>query len=205
MFFFTFSGEKLTIKELSRMMKIMDEDSNGVISFDEFVKGVYDFVVSRKPIIDDNHKNVSQKSPSTTDSEGFIDSMEREGKEVEEEEKEEIPEDLSHLAPEEQQRRIKYRAAFMLGLGTLIVIIISDPMVSVLSEVGARTGISPFYISFIFAPLASNASEVISSFKYSLKKSSQSINISMAALEGINMTIFFCVFVLLFYFFILTL
>ena len=81
MFIFIFSGEKLTIKELSRMMKIMDEDSNGVISFDEFVKGVYDFVVSRKPIIDDNHKNVSQKSPSTTDSEGFIDSMEREGKE----------------------------------------------------------------------------------------------------------------------------
>ena len=171
------------------MMKIMDEDSNGVISFEEFVKGVYDFVVSRKPILDDKYKNISQKSPNTTDSEGFADSMEREGKEEEEEEKEEIPEDLSHLAPEEQQRRIKHRAAFMLGLGTLIVIIISDPMVSVLSEVGARTGISPFYISFIFAPLASNASEVISSFKYSLKKSSQSINISMAALEGIKIAI----------------
>ena len=175
------------------MMKIMDEDSNGVISFEEFVKGVYDFVVSRKPILDDKYKNISQKSPNTTDSEGFADSMEREGKE--EEEKEEIPEDLSHLAPEEQQRRIKHRAAFMLGLGTLIVIIISDPMVSVLSEVGARTGISPFYISFIFAPLASNASEVISSFKYSLKKSSQSINISMAALEGINITIFIVFFI----------
>ena len=61
MLIFFFSGEKLTIKELSRMMKIMDEDSNGVISFDEFVKGVYDFVVSRKPIIllrvEGNHSN----------------------------------------------------------------------------------------------------------------------------------------------------
>lgn len=101
-----------------------------------------------------------------------------------EEERDEVPDDLSHLAPEEQQRRIKYRAAFMLGLGTLLVVLISDPMVSVLSEVGKRTGISPFYISFIFAPLASNASEVIASYKYALKKTSQSITISMSALEG---------------------
>ena len=72
----------------------------------------------------------------------------------------------------------------MLGLGTLLVVLISDPMVSVLSEVGKRTGISPFYISFIFAPLASNASEVIASYKYALKKTSQSITISMSALEG---------------------
>ena len=186
------------------MMKMMDDDSNGVISFEEFVKGVYDFVVSRNTICGSERSNQSPKSTGTASTEGFLDSMKRGGEsgrrgegggeedgrgeeDGEEEEKEEIPEDLCHLAPEEQQKRIKYRAAFMLGLGTLIVILISDPMVSVLSEVGARTGISPFYISFIFAPLASNASEVISSFKYSLKKSSQSINISMAALEGMNL------------------
>ena len=104
--------------------------------------------------------------------------------EEEDEERDEVPDDLTHLAPEEQQKRIKYRAAFMLGLGTLLVVLISDPMVSVLSEVGKRTGISPFYISFIFAPLASNASEVIASYKYALKKTSQSITISMSALEG---------------------
>ena len=95
-----------------------------------------------------------------------------------------MPEDLCHLAPQEQQRRVKQRAALMLLIGTLVVVLISDPMVSVLSEVGKRTGISSFYISFIFAPLASNASEVIASYKYSLKKTSQSITISMSALEG---------------------
>lgn len=100
------------------------------------------------------------------------------------EEEDEMPEDLCHLAPQEQQRRVKQRAALMLLIGTLVVVLISDPMVSVLSEVGKRTGISSFYISFIFAPLASNASEVIASYKYSLKKTSQSITISMSALEG---------------------
>ena len=103
-----------------------------------------------------------------------------------------MPDDLSHLAPEEQQTRIKHRAAFMLGLGTLLVVLISDPMVSVLSEVGKRTGISPFYISFIFAPLASNASEVIASYKYALKKTSQSITISMSALEGATHPVLYC-------------
>ena len=107
---------------------------------------------------------------------------EHEGEEGEEEE--EMPEDLSMLSPEEQQVRIKQRAATMLGLGTLIVLIVSDPMVAVLSEVGKRTGISPFYISFIFAPLASNASEVIASFNYSTKKTTQSISISLSALQG---------------------
>ena len=104
--------------------------------------------------------------------------------EDDEDEKDEMPADLCDLAPEEQQKRIQSRAAIMLGLGTLLVIFFSDPMVSVLAEVGARTGISPFYISFVFAPLASNASEVISTYKYALKKTSQSINISMSALEG---------------------
>ena len=104
--------------------------------------------------------------------------------EDDEDEKDEMPADLCDLAPEEQQKRIQSRAAIMLGLGTLLVIFFSDPMVSVLAEVGARTGISPFYVSFVFAPLASNASEVISTYKYALKKTSQSINISMSALEG---------------------
>jgi len=39
-------------------------------------------------------------------------------------------------------------------------------------------------VAFVLAPLASNASEVIASYNYSLKKTSKSIAISMSALEG---------------------
>ncbi|KAE9066213.1 hypothetical protein PF010_g27893, partial [Phytophthora fragariae] len=49
----------------------------------------------------------------------------------------------------------------MMFLGTALVLLFSDPMVDVLSEVGARTGIPAFYVSFVVAPLASNASELI--------------------------------------------
>lgn len=56
-------------------------------------------------------------------------------------------------------------------------------MVDVLGVLGDRTGISSFYISFVLAPLASNASELIAAFNYSLKKTSRTIVISFAALQ----------------------
>jgi len=44
--------------------------------------------------------------------------------------------------------------------------------------------VSPFYVSFIVAPLASNASEVIASTYYAAKKTRKSITVSFAALQG---------------------
>jgi Ca2+/Na+ antiporter len=45
-------------------------------------------------------------------------------------------------------------------------------------------GIGAFSVSFVLAPLASNASELVASYKYALKKSSSSIAISLATLQG---------------------
>lgn len=56
-------------------------------------------------------------------------------------------------------------------------------MVDVMGSVGDRIGVSGFYISFVLAPLASNASELIAAFNYSLKKTSRTIVISFAALQ----------------------
>jgi Ca2+/H+ antiporter len=88
----------------------------------------------------------------------------------EEEEEEEVPEDLADLPPDMQQRKIKIRSAWMMGIGTLLVLVFSDPMVDVLSEFGHRAKVKPFYVAFVLAPLASNASELIASYNYALKK-----------------------------------
>ena len=53
-----------------------------------------------------------------------------------------------------------------------------------MSEIGARTGVPAFYVSFLLAPLASNALELLASFYYAQKKTRNSITISFAALEG---------------------
>jgi Ca2+/Na+ antiporter len=45
-------------------------------------------------------------------------------------------------------------------------------------------GVGAFSVSFVLAPLASNASELIAAYKYSLKKTTTSIAISLSTLQG---------------------
>merc|ERR1719203_1154922 len=73
-----------------------------------------------------------------------------------------------------------------MGLGTAVVLLVSDPFVEVLSEWGKpyRLNIPAFYISFVLAPLASNASELVAAFNYASKKTKKSMTISLCTLEG---------------------
>lgn len=100
------------------------------------------------------------------------------------EEEEEMPEDLADMSPEQQLLRVGLRACWMMGLGTLMVLIFSDPMVDCLSEWGARLNISPFYVSFVLAPMASNASELLSAYCYAQKRSQKSITTALSTLIG---------------------
>ena len=70
-----------------------------------------------------------------------------------------------------------------MALGPFLVLIFSDPMVDVMSNVGARVTVPPFYVAFVLAPLASNASELIASVNYASKKSKKTITVALAALE----------------------
>ena len=123
--------------------------------------------------------------------------------EEEEEEEEEMPADLEHLSPSEQQVMIMRRAAMLCGLGTALILLFSDPMVEVFSNVGKRLAVPPFYIAFVMAPLASNASELIASLLYASKKSRKTITVSLSALEGaacMNNTFCLAIFMGLIYF-----
>jgi len=104
--------------------------------------------------------------------------------EGDEEEEPEMPEDLAALTPEQQQRRVLLRSFWIMGVGVLLVLFFSDPMVDVFSELGSRLNIKPFYVAFVLAPLASNASELIAAYAYSLKKTEKSMTISFSSLVG---------------------
>ena len=195
-------GEIVPHIQMKSIFNSMDTDHSGTVSYDEFVKGVFEYVLRsalhRQRSTISNSKDMEKAEQMISNAAN----MDKNDNEEEVEEEEEMPEDLQSLSPEEQQRHVIRRAIFMLSIGTLLVLVFSDPMVSVLSEVGNRTGISPFYISFIFAPLASNASEVIASYNYALKKTSQSITISLSALEGacvMNNTFVMAIFMLMVY------
>jgi len=104
--------------------------------------------------------------------------------EEEEEEQEEMPEEFADLPPDVQRKRILLKSCYMMAAGTLLVLVFSDPMVDVLAGIGKATNVSGFYIAFILAPLASNASELVAAYSYSLKKTSKTITISLSTLEG---------------------
>merc|ERR1711862_421901 len=52
------------------------------------------------------------------------------------------------------------------------------------SELARRLNIPSFYVSFVLAPIAANASEIISSRDQAMKKTSKSISVSLSTLEG---------------------
>jgi len=161
-------GEKVSAKEVSAKFADNDKDKSGTLEFSEVVEMLETYLLE-----------TDLREP-----EKFERIVPKYNKDDDDEEEEEMPEDLQELSPKEQLRRVLFRSIWMMGLGTFMVLLFSDPMVDVLSMWGDKTGVPPFYISFILAPLASNASELLSAYTYAAKKSSKSITTALSTLVG---------------------
>jgi Ca2+/Na+ antiporter len=188
--------------KLKELFAEFDVDQNEIIDYGEFVLGVAKYIMDPRKYSSMSMKSRSSAARRTQSTEkavrNYVDVVTAAGTgsgkagaageeaepEVEEEEEEEIPDDLKGLSPEEIQFKIKWRSFMMMLWGTFVVLLFSDPMVDILSEIGRRTGIPAFYVAFVAAPLASNASELIASYNYAQKKTSSTISISLATLEG---------------------
>ena len=76
-------------------------------------------------------------------------------------------------------------------------------MVDVITQVGDRLSVSPFYVAFIVTPLASNASEVYAGILFARKKTNESISMTLATLHGaatMNSTLALAIFMCIIYF-----
>lgn len=171
--FFRDFHENIKEEEMDELFNKYDTDGDGTISFDEFIGLAYVLIMKTDGAADESARGSTTKEVAES-------IMESEGAE----EEEEVPDHFADLSPEDQQTAIKKEAFITLGIGTLLVILFSDPMVDVMQEIAVRANISAFYVSFILAPLASNASEVIASQYYAAKKTRKTITVSLTALEG---------------------
>lgn len=158
-------NERNTKYFVNSMFEKYDVNNDGKFSFDEFVSAAYGMYKEDFDLLDSDADSVN--GDNETD-----------------EEEEEIPEDLLDLTPAQQQKVIKMRAFAMLTLGTLLVLVFSDPMVEVIGEMAKRLEVGSFYVSFILVPFASNASELLASRYYAMKKTKKTIAVSLSALEG---------------------
>jgi len=220
-------GEYPTKEEFDVLMKQMDTNHDGTIQYAEFhdsmksyIKHLYDkdngIPSPLTVVVPEEGKSIStsstesepststQRSVNAASSEmkatGEDADAEEGGEEGEEEEEEEVPDDLTHLSPKQQRIRIVLRSAWMMGLGVLLVIIFSDPMVDVFSSLGEVFHINSFYIAFVLGPLASNASELVAAISYSKKKTIRTATIGCESLIGaacMNNTFCLSIFLLL--------
>jgi Ca2+/Na+ antiporter len=168
--------ESLDETDMDYLFESFDTDHSGNISFDEFISLCYTLIVTR----DRFQKRKGASTRADVRETEFVNSVWN----PDTEEEEDIPEDFTDMTPEDQQSAIKLRAFTMLAIGTFLVVLFSDPMVDVFQEIANRLGLSAFYVSFVLAPIASNASEVIASQFYALKKTRKTITVSLTALEG---------------------
>jgi len=168
----------------------MDVDKNGTLDFDEFIECM--LTLTRKAeeykkineFGDSSSSGSGSDKSSNADKGGGSDESGSSDEDGDDDEAEDVPEELKHLSPEEQQTRIKLKAAWMCLTGTVLVVIFSDPMVDVLANIGTRTGVPPFFVSFVLSPLVSNASELVAAYNYAKKKTMKSATISLSTLEG---------------------
>lgn len=183
--FFQDFHESISDEDMDDLFAKFDTDNSGDIGFDEFIGACYVFIQQYT-------KASSQEKKAKKHTQSYVeasrDSLHEEMVktmfEGSPEEEEEIPEELVDLSPDEQQKAIKRKAFVMLLIGTTLVLVFSDPMVDVMQQIAIELRMSPFYVSFILAPLASNASEVIASQYYAAKKTRKTITVSLTALEG---------------------
>ena len=155
-------GESMKTTEVSQLLSEFDRNKDNELSFEEFCCFIVNLV---------DRRTKGELATIVTESN-------------EDEEEEEIPSDLVHLSPKQQQRRIIGRSFAMMLAGTALVILFSDPIVDVLDNMAERVRIPNFYVSFILAPLISNASEIIASFAYAKRKTSKASTISISTLQG---------------------
>jgi len=163
-------GLQCDSKKISEMFRNADKDKSGTIDKQEFFAVIKE-LAAHPP----KQEEVGEQKASVSGNAADDD---------EDEDEEEMPEEFKDLPVDQQRKRILLSSFWQMGLGTLLVLIFSDPMVDVLAEMGHKSGVPAFYISFVLAPLASNASELIAAFKYASKKTKKTITISLNTLEG---------------------
>ena len=183
----------LTVEETETLFTACDKDVSGHIDFDEFVQLALLLIKDMHQFVDvERFYGISSTRMTSTPMESN-----------QEDDENEMPEDLAALTPQQQQFGIKLRAAQKMIFGTVLVLIFTDPAIEVMNEIANRIEISPFFVSFVLAPLASNASEVIASYNYASRRSKKSIQVALTTLEGaacLNNTFCLAVFLAIVYF-----
>lgn len=103
-------------------------------------------------------------------------SLEDEGNDDDEEDENKAP---------PSRRQIIGKAVLYLVAGAAVAAVFADPLVDAIGGFSKASGISPFFISFIATPLATNSSEAISSLIFAKRKRKKNISMTYSQVRWI--------------------
>eukprot|EP00296_Roombia_truncata_P007649 JP446095.1.p1 GENE.JP446095.1~~JP446095.1.p1 ORF type:complete len:533 (-),score=206.33 JP446095.1:53-1651(-) len=178
-------GIKCDPTDVDMWMKEMDKDQNNEISLQEFL-----------PVM----KKWLEKDMGAAETAQEIESSRLI---LADEEKDEDEDDEEESSEEMTKGQILFNAIIYLLIGTGIVSLFSDPMVDVISAFSKITKLNAFVVSFVVTPLASNASELVSSIIFASKKKKKNMCLTMGQIYGavtMNNTMCLGIFLALVYF-----
>jgi len=194
-------------ERLNEIFTGANKDGDNLINLAELVEFLYKYVrdpESFEKVQAAHRQGVADKKTKTgvlPEKEDEDDAEEEEGDEAVQEWQKQV--DEGKMNKDEMIMKIWFRASWMMLLGVTVVLVVSDPFVDVLNVWGARLGIPGFYVSFVIAPFASNASELLSAANYAVKKTKTAMTTALSTLVGaacMNNTFVLAIFFALLYF-----
>eukprot|EP00803_Ostreobium_quekettii_P005573 evm.model.scf_925.3 EVM.evm.TU.scf_925.3 scf_925:25438-32167(+) len=169
--------------EIEKWMKELDKDSTVGVSEEEFITGLKRMVASNKAVY-----QRGEMSPEATDAHLAVAVDSSAGAMLTssllpdlEEEDDDDEEELLHKPSKSQ---IMLEACLKLAAGAFIAAAFADPMVGTVTAFATASNIPAFFVAFVVTPLASNASELVSSLTFAMKKKKKNISLTFSQIYG---------------------
>ncbi|KAL0489647.1 antiporter CaxA [Acrasis kona] len=89
-----------------------------------------------------------------------------------------------HESDDDEEEQPTWKGVAYLLAGAILIYSCSEPFISSVVNIGKGVGLSPVTLAFFFAPIASEAPEILESISLSRKGKTQSINIAFSNLVG---------------------
>jgi len=185
-------GVRGDVSVWNKLFQDTDVDQNGTINLKEFSSCIIDYARHKRDHAandDDDEQPPLPNQRSISETHKMLtalsqDQAAQDQDDDEADDDDDAVEDLQDLEPEQRVRWIVIRSARMMICGTLILLFFASPMVDVLAAMGEKLNISAFYTSFVIAPIASNASELVAAYNYAKKRTERTITVSISTLQG---------------------
>ncbi|MCO5594631.1 hypothetical protein L7F22_048664 [Adiantum nelumboides] len=151
--------ERINEHLVEYFMNHFDTNNSHSISWQEFLDGMQEWCKKVKPT-----HTYSFSALELFKLEEYLESVE------------DLLESQKKAGPLKKPQLIR-KAIILLLLGVILVALFAEPLVDAVTDFSRASRIPSFFVSFVFLPIASNASESISSIIFSSRK--QQINISL--------------------------